>query len=190
MMTDAVLRTRRLVLRRWRESDYPAFAELNADPRVVEFLPKALDRAESDLMARRLEENIEKLGFGLWAVEVPGMADFIGFVGLGVPKFQTHFTPCVEIGWRLAHAHWGKGYATEAAEASLAFGFEKANLAEIVSFTVPMNVRSRGVMERIGMTRREEEDFDHPGIADGDRLKRHVLYRLARGDWERRKTTR
>jgi RimJ/RimL family protein N-acetyltransferase len=111
---------------------------------------------------------------------VPGVADFIGFVGLSVPTFEAHFTPCVEIGWRLAQEHWGQGYATEAARAAIDFGFQKFELSEIVSFTVPDNLRSRAVMERIGMTRSPADDFDHPALPENHPLRRHVLYRKSR----------
>jgi RimJ/RimL family protein N-acetyltransferase len=171
------IRTSRLRLRLWRDEDLPAFAALNADPTVMEFFPKPLDRAESDALAARIRGHFARHGFAQWAVEVPGVADFIGFVGLSVPSFEAHFTPCIEIGWRLAAEHWGRGYATEAARAALDFGFRQLDLEEIVSFTVPANRRSRAVMERIGMTRTPTDDFDHPALPEGHPLRRHVLYR-------------
>jgi RimJ/RimL family protein N-acetyltransferase len=174
------LATDRLRLRPWRPSDLAPFAAINADPRVMEFFPKRLDRSESDAVAARIGEHFERHGFGPWAIEVPNSADFIGFVGLSVPRFEAHFTPCVEVGWRLAYDHWGRGYATEAARAVVEFGFRRLGLDEIVSFAVPANKRSRRVMERLGMTHRPEEDFDHPMIPEGHPLRRHVLYRLAR----------
>jgi RimJ/RimL family protein N-acetyltransferase len=177
------IQTPRLDLRLWRDDDLPAFAALNADARVMEHFPKPLDRAESDALAARIREHFARRGFGLWAVEVRGVADYIGFVGLAVPGFEAHFTPCVEIGWRLAQAHWGQGYATEAARAALAFGFENLRLEEIVSFTVQANRRSRAVMERIGMTRAPGDDFDHPSLPIRHPLRRHVLYRLSRAHW-------
>jgi RimJ/RimL family protein N-acetyltransferase len=146
----------------------------------MEFFPKTLDRAESELAAARIREHFARHGFGLWAVEVPGVADFIGFVGLAIPRFEAHFTPCVEIGWRLAREHWGRGYATEAARAVLAFGFRDLGLDEIVSFTTAANRRSRAVMERIGMTRSPADDFDHPVLPEGHPLRWHVLYRARR----------
>lgn len=172
--------TPRLHLRPWRDEDLPAFATMNADPEVMEFFPKTLDRAESDAMATRIRDHFVRRGYGFWAVEIPGVANFIGFVGLSVPAFETHFTPCVEIGWRLARAHWGLGYATEAARAAIDFGFRQLALDEIVSFTVPANRRSRGVMERIGMSRLPADDFDHPVLPEGHPLRRHVLYRTTR----------
>ncbi len=130
----------------------------------MEFLPATLAREESDAMARRCQTGIDERGFGLWALEVPGRGDFIGYVGLSVPCFEAAFTPCVEIGWRIARAHWGNGYVTEAAKLTLDFGFTVAAFKEIVSFTVPDNVRSRAVMRRLGMSHRSEDDFDHPAV--------------------------
>lgn len=179
------LRTERLLLRWWRAEDREPFALLNADPRVAEFLPGTLTRAESDARAERIEAHFAEHGFGLWAVEVPGTAPFAGFVGLSVTTFAAAFTPCVEIAWRLDAHHWGCGYATEGARAALAFGFEHLGLAEMVSFTVPANVRSRRVMERIGMRHDPEGDFDHPLLAEGHPLRRHVLYRLRRESRDR-----
>jgi RimJ/RimL family protein N-acetyltransferase len=181
MMTPAAtICTLRLHLRLWRDEDLTAFAALNADPRVMEFFPKPLDRTESDARAARIRDHFARHGFGLWAVEVPGVADFIGFVGLSVPDFEATFTPCVEVGWRLAHEHWGRGYATEAARAALDFGFRRLAIDEIVSFTVQANRRSRSVMERVGMTRTPADDFDHPALPEGHPLRRHVLYRAIR----------
>jgi len=179
MPFSRVLETERLLLRRWRPSDRAPFAELNADTKVAEFLPGTLTREESDAFAARIEAHFERHGFGLWAVEIPGVASFAGVVGLSVPRFEAHFTPCVEIGWRLAAEHWGKGYATEGARAALDFGFDVLGLEEIVSFTVPGNLGSRRVMEKLGMTHDPEEDFDHPLLPKGHPLRRHVLYRVA-----------
>lgn len=153
---------------------------MNADPRVVEFLP-TLSRAESDAAVARVEAHFEERGFGFWAVEIPGVTRFAGFIGLLVPRFEAHFTPCVEVGWRLATDFWGHGYATEGARAALAFGFESLKLQEIVSYTVPANRRSRQVMERLGMARNPADDFDHPALPAGHALRRHVLYRSQRG---------
>lgn len=146
----------------------------------MEHLPAALSRQESDALAARIEAHWGEHGFGLWVVEVPGVAPFVGFTGLSLPGFQAHFTPCVEIGWRLAAPCWGRGYAGEAARAALVFGFESLRLGEIVAFTVPGNLRSRRVMERIGMLHDPADDFDHPALAEGHPLRRHVLYRIAR----------
>jgi RimJ/RimL family protein N-acetyltransferase len=171
-----MLHTDRLILRPWRASDRDAFARLNADPRVMEFYPSVLTRAESDAGADRIERHFAERGYGLWAVELPDVAPFIGFVGLQVPRFSAHFTPCVEIGWRLDPEYWGRGYATEGARAALAYGFDVLKLDEIVAMTVPANRRSRAVMERLGMTRDPKDDFDNP-LVEGA-LKRHVLYRI------------
>lgn len=189
-MTRPTLATERLILRPWQESDLAPFAALNADARVMEYMPARLDRAGSDALVARAQAHFDRHGFGPWAVELrsgePGSGDagLIGFVGLMVPSFEAHFTPCVEVGWRLAFVHWGRGYATEAAQAALAFGFGSAGLDEIVSFTSVGNARSRAVMERLGMRRDPADDFDHPTLPEGHALRRHVLYRLARRDWE------
>jgi RimJ/RimL family protein N-acetyltransferase len=169
----------RIGLRRWREGDREAFATMNADARVMEFFPKRLNRAESDAMVDRIEAHFSERGFGLWAIEVPGVAPFIGFAGLSVPRFSAPFMPCVEVGWRLAFEHWGHGYATEAARLALGYGFGTLALPEIVSFTSATNHRSRAVMERLGMRRDSADDFDHPALPEGHPLRRHVLYRLA-----------
>jgi RimJ/RimL family protein N-acetyltransferase len=184
MTAVPTLTTPRIRLRPWREQDLPAFAAMNADPHVMEHLPKLLERAESDAMAGWIVEHFAKHGFGWWAVEVIGVAKFAGFTGLSRATFPAHFTPTVEISWRLAHPCWGKGYATEAARRVVAFAFDELALDEIVSFTVPANCRSIRVMERIGMTRLLADDFDHPRLPNGHPLRRHVLYRLSRSHWE------
>jgi ribosomal-protein-alanine N-acetyltransferase len=153
---------------------------MNADPRVMEFFPACLDRAESDAAADRIAAHFAQHGFGFWAVELPGSVSFIGFIGLAVPRFEAHFTPCVEIGWRLAHTYWGHGYATEGARRVLEHGLATLGLREIVSFTAVGNWRSRAVMERIGMHHDPDDDFEHPGLPAGHRLRQHVLYRAAR----------
>jgi RimJ/RimL family protein N-acetyltransferase len=177
-VSGPVLRTERLVLRPWRDADLAPFAALNADPEVMRYFPATLSRAESDAVAGRIRESFAARGFGNWAVEVPGVTPFAGFVGLSVPRFDAPFMPCVEIGWRLARACWGKGYASEAARAALDFGFASLKLPEIVSFTVVANLPSRRVMERLGMRHDPSGDFDHPVLAAGHPLRRHVLYRL------------
>ncbi|MEO5941053.1 MAG: GNAT family N-acetyltransferase [Candidatus Limnocylindrales bacterium] len=177
------LTTARLLLREWRDTDREPFAAMNADPRVVEHLSGPLDRAASDALIDRIVARWATDGHGLWAVERREDPRFIGFVGLAAPSFEVAFTPCVEVGWRLAPEAWGRGYATEAAREALRFGFEDLDLAEIVSFTVPANVRSRAVMERLGLTRDAADDFDHPNLAVDDPRRRHVLYRLPRASW-------
>ncbi|HEY0981586.1 MULTISPECIES: GNAT family N-acetyltransferase [unclassified Schlesneria] len=179
------IKTDRLLLRRWRESDGPLFAQMNADPKVMECFPSLLTREESDESMRRICEHFDEHGFGLWAVEVPGTAEFIGYVGLKYPTWQAWFTPCVEVGWRIDSRYWGNGYAPEAAKASLEFAFHAAGLKEIYSFTVPHNLRSRRVMEKIGMTHMQEHDFAHPILAPDHPLSRHVLYRISRSDFAR-----
>lgn len=179
-MSGSVLETERLLLRPWRDDDLDAFAALNADPKVMEHFPRLSTRDESEAMILRIRGIFAEHGFGLWALEVKDGAPFIGFCGLMVPAFQAHFTPCVEIGWRLAAEHWGQGYAREAAREALAYGFDQARLSEIVSFTVPANVRSQKVMQAIGMTHDPRDDFDHPALPPGHALRRHVLYRIQR----------
>ncbi len=174
------LRGPRLSLRAWRSDDLDAFAALNADPRVMQFFPSALSRDESAQLIDRMQAHIDRCGWGLWAVDVEGRC--IGFTGLSRPRFEAHFTPCVEIGWRLARGAWGNGYATEAAQLALAFGFIELQLTELVSFTALINQRSQRVMERLGMRRSGADDFDHPALP-GHRLQRHVLYRLSRAEF-------
>ncbi|HWD97857.1 MAG TPA: GNAT family N-acetyltransferase [Bryobacteraceae bacterium] len=180
LKTHPAIETDRLLLRRWRDADRGPFAAMNADSRVMEFYPRTLSREESDRAVDRIEAHFERRSFGLFAAELRDSGEFIGYIGLSVPAFQAAFTPCVEIGWRLAAEHWGQGLATEGAGAALQWGFESLALDEIVSFTVPGNARSRRVMEKIGMTRDEEADFDHPLIPATHPLRRHVLYRARR----------
>jgi RimJ/RimL family protein N-acetyltransferase len=170
------LRRADLILRQWRDADREPFAALNADPEVMRYFPAPMSREQSDAMVDWASGLIEERGWGLWAVEVEGVAPFVGFVGLNVPRFEPGW---VEIGWRLAREHWGHGYASEAAREVLRFGFEELELDEIVSFTSTINLPSRRVMERIGMTHDPSRDFDHPNVPDGP-LRRHVLYAVKR----------
>ena len=174
------LRTNRLWLRLWRDTDREAFARLNSDPRVMEYFPATLSRQESDALAEASQAHLAQVGWGLWAVDIPNVAPFAGFIGLASPRFHAHFTPCTEIGWRLAPEFWGRGYATEGARAVLAFAFQALELDEIVSFTTETNLPSRRVMERIGMAHNPADDFDHPSLPVGHTLRRHVLYRKTR----------
>jgi RimJ/RimL family protein N-acetyltransferase len=174
--------TERLILRSWQDADREPFARLNADGRVMEFMPGPLSRDESDGFVDRAEAHFVKHGFTLCAAELREDNSFIGFVGLAVPPFQAAFTPCVEIGWRLAHDYWGRGLATEGARGMVRFAFEELRLDALVAFTVPQNVRSLRVMAKLGMTHDPAEDFDHPRLPEGHRLRRHVLYRLQRSD--------
>lgn len=182
-MSGPVLETERLLMRRWRDADLEPFAVLNADPEVMEHFVATLDRAASDALVGRIEAQFDEHRYGLWALEVRATGAFIGFTGLAIQTYPAHFTPAIEVGWRLAPEAWGHGYATEAAREAIRFGFENAGLGTIVSFTVPANVRSRAVMERLGMTHDPADDFDHPRLPDGHPLRRHVLYRLDRARW-------
>ncbi len=177
--------TERLRLRRWRDADRDPFAAMNADPAVMEHFPACLSRAESDVLIDAIERGFDERGFGLWAVELPGVAPFIGFVGLAVPSFSVPFAPCVEVGWRIAAEWWGHGYAPEASASALRYGFEQIGLAEIVSFTTTANDRSQRVMVKLGMHRDPADDFDHP-LTPGWHEQRHVLYRLTAEEWARR----
>jgi RimJ/RimL family protein N-acetyltransferase len=179
-----MIETDRLLLRPWESRDREPFARLNSDPRVMEFMPACLSRADSALLADRIEDHFREHRFGLYAAELRKDRQFIGFIGLAVPGFKAHFAPCVEIGWRLSADFWGRGLATEGAQGVVHHAFEFLGLEDLVSFTVPANVRSRRVMEKIGMTRDPAEDFDHPNLPEGHPLRRHVLYRLRRSDWE------
>jgi RimJ/RimL family protein N-acetyltransferase len=176
------IRTERLVLRRWRPDDVAPFAAINADPAVMEYFLAPLTLEETTALIERIEESFRTKGYGLWAVETQNGEQLAGFVGLAPVEAPYPFAPAVEVGWRLARACWGQGFATEAAIASLRFGFDKIGLTEIVSFTSIINDRSRRVMERIGMTNDPDEDFDHPRLPDGHPLRRHVLYRIRRDE--------
>lgn len=183
MADQVILQTDRLILRPLRSDDLDAFAAMNADPEVMRYFPACLSRSETEALMIRMERHFARYGFGWWALESKDGAPFIGFAGLLCPALEAHFTPCVEVGWRLAHAHWGHGYATEAGQASLDFAFESLVLDEIVAMTVCDNHRSRAVMERLGMTRRAEDDFGHPKIPPNHPLRQHVLYRLSKEKW-------
>ena len=175
-----LMTTDRLILRRWRESDREPFARLNADARVMEFMPGILSVQESNMLADRIEAHFQQHGFGLYAAELRSNGSFIGFVGLSVPSFQAAFTPCVEIGWRLAADYWKQGLATEGAREIARYGFEILGVPELVSFTVPANTRSIRVMKKLGMSNNPQDDFDHPRLPVGHPLRRHVLYRVCR----------
>lgn len=174
------LTTDRLILRPWHEADREPFAELNADPRVMEFMPRLLSREESDDFFDRIQTHFEQHGFGLCATEHRASGAFIGFVGLLVPKFEVRFMPAVEIGWRLGCKWWGQGFATEGAREIVRYAFDVIGLEALVSFTVPGNRRSRRVMEKLGMTHDPADDFEHPRFPSGHPLGWHVLYRLRR----------
>jgi ribosomal-protein-alanine N-acetyltransferase len=176
----AELETERLILRRWRVADREPFARMNQDPAVMEHFPAPLTLVETGLLIERIEAHFRERDFGPWAAELRESGEFIGFIGLSIPRFEAAFTPCVEIGWRLDARFWGKGLAMEGARAAVRYGFENLGLPEIVSFTVPANFRSRRVMEKLGMTHDPADDFEHPSIPVGHVMRRHVLYRLKR----------
>ncbi|MBS0379381.1 MAG: GNAT family N-acetyltransferase [Proteobacteria bacterium] len=183
------IETPRLLLRPWRESDLAPFARLNADPAVMEFMPRLLRREESDAFARACQAQIAGRGWDRWAVARRDSGDFVGAVGLSRVTFEAAFTPCTEVAWRLAREHWGHGFATEAAAAALRHAFVELELPEVVSFTVPANLRSRAVMERLGLTHVPENDFGHPRVPAGHRLHAHVFYRITRAQWRARQET-
>jgi len=180
---SATIETPRLRLRQWREDDLAPFAALNTDPEVMRFFEEPLSHERSDAWARAIAAVIEDQGWGLWALERRDTGEFIGFTGLQVPRHELPFNPCVEVGWRLARSAWGQGFATEAGRAALAHAFGPLELDEVVSMTAVTNLPSRRVMERLGMTRDEHADFDHPAVSAGHPLQRHVLYRIGAEQW-------
>lgn len=185
-MPLSVLSTQRLILRPWRTSDLEPFAALNADPNVMEFYPYLLSREESNALWEKIQREFDIRGYGFWAVEAPGVADFIGYVGLNYWDLEMKFAPCIDIGWRLGFSFWGKGYATEAALQVLRYGFESFKFPEIVSMATIGNKRSQRVMQRLGMRTDPSENFEHPHLPKGHTLSWRVLYRLNREEWLRR----
>lgn len=173
------LSTQRLLLRHWKGDDLQRFAKLNADERVMEFFPSILSQEESNSLAGKIEKELQEKEYGLWAVEVIGIAPFIGFVGLHYQDFPAHFTPCIEIGWRIGFEYWGQGYAFEAAQKVLEYAFTTLKLPQIVSFTTVANQRSRNLMKKLGMTHNLPDDFEHPKLPEGHPLRPHVLYRMS-----------
>jgi ribosomal-protein-alanine N-acetyltransferase len=176
---EQILTTDRLILRRWRDTDRKPFQALNADLRVMEFFPTTLTAEESDQAIARIEQHFNRHGFSLYAAELIETKAFIGFVGISIPAFAAPFMPAIEIGWRLACEHWGRGLATEGARAVVRHAFQTLKIPSLVSFTVPANLRSRRVMEKIGMIHDPGDDFDHPRLPPGHPLRRHVLYRIS-----------
>jgi RimJ/RimL family protein N-acetyltransferase len=174
------LTTSRLTLRRWLPRDLKPFAAMCADPKVMEYFPAPLTEEQTRGMIEKLERKFDRHGFCFWAAELKTTQEFVGIIGLGIPYFEAHFTPCVEVGWRLATAHWGQGYATEGARASIDFGFSHLPLEEIVAVTASGNLSSRRVMERLGMVYDPQGDFDHPNVPESAPHRRHVLYRISR----------
>ncbi|MNR83658.1 hypothetical protein D3C72_144390 [compost metagenome] len=177
------LRGPRVLLRPWTDADLAPFAAMNADPEVMQHFPAVLTRTESDQLAARVGAHFSQYGYGAWVVEIPGVLAFAGCVGLLHVGFDAHFTPAVEISWRLARLVWGKSYATEAAQCALHYGFATLQLEEVVAFTVPANLRSQAVMQRLGMQHKAEDNFAHPKLPAGHPLSEHVLYRLSRDAW-------
>lgn len=182
-MTVPEVRTARLLLRGWRDADREPFAAMNSDPVVMEHFPETYGRERSDAFVDRIMARWAELRYGLWAAERLDSREFIGYVGLWPATFEAPFTPAVEVGWRLAAAHWGHGFATEGARQALRYGFDTVGLDEIVSFTAVGNVRSWRVMQRLGMVRDEAGDFEHPNIPPGHPVRPHVLYRLSAAGW-------
>jgi len=177
-MSAPSLSTKRLRLRQWKDSDLPFFSKMNADARVMEYFPSTLSKEESDSLAEKIQKELREKEYGLWAVELTGVVPFIGFAGLHYQDFPAAFTPCIEIGWRLAYEHWGKGYAFEAAEKVVEYAFNTLKLKELVSFTTPDNKRSWSLMEKLGMTHNPDDDFYHTRLPKDHPLGFHVLYRL------------
>jgi ribosomal-protein-alanine N-acetyltransferase len=178
----------RLLLRRWRDEDREPFAAMNADPEVMRHFESPLTRRQSDALIDQVEAGFEADGFGFWAVQTHAGA-FIGCVGIARSTADAHFTPAVEMAWRLGRRFWGQGYATEAAARSLDFAFGPAALDEVVAFTAATNERSRALMARLGMQRDPAEDFEHPRVAPGHPLREHVLFRMPAASWRARRST-
>jgi RimJ/RimL family protein N-acetyltransferase len=179
----SILRTRRLILRRWKESDLLPFARMNADQRVMEFMLGKMTKEETCQSVEGIKKHFDAHGFGRWAVEIADSGKFIGFVGISIPPYTLPFSPCVEVAWRICPEEWGRGYAPEAAKEALRDGFERVGLEEIVSFTTLTNLKSRRVMEKLGMQHCPDQNFDHPMVPEGHSLRRHVLYRMGKADW-------
>lgn len=182
-MPASSLQTSRLLLRKWRAEDLPLFAKLNANPEVMKHFPATLSQEESDQLARSIQKEMREKPYGLWAVEIPQVAPFIGFVGLHEVGFAASFTPAIEIGWRIDAPYWGKGYATEAANHVLGYAFQSLQLEKLVSFTAKLNTRSMKLMERIGL--RYKCDFEHPKLEPGHPLRSHVLYQLTKAEYQK-----
>ena len=183
MLKNPKLESSRLLLRQWLPTDLSPFAQMNADKDVMQYYPACLTQIESDKLVKKLSLLINKKGWGFWALELKATGEFIGFTGLHKPEANLPFKPCVEIGWRLGKKHWGKGYATEAAQLALEFAFKQLLLAEVVSFTSLQNSQSRSVMQRLNMEN-TQTNFNHPAIAEGHPLQEHVLYKITRQQWQ------
>lgn len=175
------LETDRLILRSWRAEDLEPFYNLCADPVVMEYFPALLSREEAQAMIDRMVTNQKNDGYSFMPCVRKDTGQMIGFVGLSYFTKPTHFSPCVEVGWRLDKDHWGLGFAPEAAKACLHYAFDILKVPEVIAMTAVPNLKSRKVMEKIGMTYNPSDDFDHPSVDDGHWLKRHVLYRIKPG---------
>lgn len=180
------LRTPRVLLRQWKDSDSDAWAAMNADPQVRRYFPGVLNRTEAQGEADRIRAAIAQRGWGMWALEIPGVHPFAGFVGLNLPGFEAPWMPAVEVGWRLAANTWHQGYASEGARAALDFAFTQLDLPQVVAMSVPTNAPSHAVMQRIGMLRDTAGDFDHPRVPNDSPLKRHLLHRISQAQWQAR----
>ena len=174
------LRTRRTLLRQWKDSDLPAWCAMNADAQVRRYFPAPLGFEQAVQEAGRMRAAITQRGWGMWALELPGQLPFAGTVGLHVTTIDAPFVPTVELGWRLCREAWGRGLATEAAQAAAQFAFEHLQLDELTAYTAEENLPSQAVMQRLGMQHDTADDFDHPLIAAGQPLRRHRLFRLRR----------
>ena len=190
MAETAVLTTERLLMREFRDADREPFAVMNGDPVVMEHFVKPQTPAESGVFVDRIRAQWQAEGWGLWALERSDTGEFLGYAGLWPVRFEAAFTPKVEVGWRLAAGHWGQGFATEAAQRAVVYAFDTLGWPEIVSFTAVGNLRSRAVMERLGMGREPEWDFEHPYVPEGHPVRPHVFYRLSAADWRARPTYR
>lgn len=179
-----IITTERLILRTWQVEDSEAYFQINQDPKVIEFLAGPITMEQVHHFIQVANNHHEQYGYTFWAIELKKTGELMGFIGLRYIDWELPFAPAVEIGWRLGSQYWGKGYATEGAKAALAYGFEQCNLPEIVSFTVPANVRSIRVMERIGLDRDVKGDFSHPKLPADHPLSKHILYRLTRSSWQ------
>ncbi len=179
-MSQIIITTPRLILREWKEEDAVPFIKMNMDKEVMRFFPSTQTAEESMVLIARVKAHFADYGYGACAVERKDNGEFIGFTGLTHPRFESYFTPCVEIGWRLSKENWGHGFATEAATACLNHGFTSLGLEEIYSFTTTTNDPSMNVMKKIGM--KHVGEFEHPGLPDGHILKTHVLYKITRND--------
>jgi RimJ/RimL family protein N-acetyltransferase len=182
-ITAPNLKTKRLLLRQWKNSDLPIFAKINSNSEVMQFFPSLLTQTESDVFAKKIIQELQEKPYGLWAVEIPAIAPFIGFIGLHYQDFKATFTPCIEIGWRLDSAYWKKGYATEAGKKVLEYAFKTLKLNEVVSFTSEKNFRSIALMKRLGLHYHPENNFEHPKLPKGHPLSYHVFYSMSKQEW-------